>query len=74
MYRWALVSPEELEQQAQGQEVGEADPQTAGSLTTTQVAMSYMGKPETHQPVSVMFAKETREAVADGEQVVMHRR
>ncbi|HET7060535.1 MAG TPA: hypothetical protein VFH99_04490 [Candidatus Saccharimonadales bacterium] len=50
----------------------DADPQTAGSITITETAASYMDDPSTHQPQSVVTAELTRSAVADGLEVVLH--
>lgn len=50
----------------------DADPQTAGSIPTTETAVSYMGDPSTHRPRSQVVADSTRSAIDDGLEVVVH--
>ncbi len=49
-----------------------ADPQIAGSLPTTDVAVRLMADPETHQPVRFLYGEVTAQAIAQGQSVMMH--
>ena len=49
-----------------------ANPQIAGSLSTTETAVSLMAGLDNHRPVSVLFAHATRDAIRHGQVVTMH--
>jgi hypothetical protein len=71
--RWICIdgrcSPTEI---SQIDTKNDADPQTAGSITITDTAVSYMDDPSTHRPRSQVTAESTRSAIEDGQEVVMH--